>query len=203
MKPMILILLLLFVFLITALAIPQKVLGFIKTSNGIRRLIAVLIFLSVIGGFFFYAMWSWNQYQNEREEQLAAIPIEQYLDSIKQVYPNYLDNEAVFKKIVADFEQWLGTDIPGKLEGEPMEIFGSLMEIGGVYKVSFVSRGNAHIIVTDEDFGEEKAAQLDTRKTYKITGGKFVGYTEPIMGIASLDFGRIYVEGLTVEEMDY
>lgn len=200
---MILILLLLFVFLITALAIPQKVLGFIKTSNGIRRLIAVLIFLSVIGGFFFYAMWSWNQYQNEREEQLAAIPIEQYVDSIKQVYPNYMDNEAVFKKIIDDFEQWLGTDIPGKLEGEPMKVFGSLMEIGGVYEVSFVSRGDAYIVVIDEDFGEDKAAQLDVTKTYKITGGKFVRYDEPLFGIVSLDFGRIYVTDLTVEEMEY
>lgn len=200
---MILIPLLLFVFLITALAIPQKVLGFIKTSNGIRRLIAVLIFLSVIGGFFFYAMWSVSQYDKERQEQIAAVPIEQYLDSIKHVYPNYMVNEAVFKKIIDNFEQWFGTDIPGKLQGEPMEIYGSLREIGGVFEVSFVSKGDAHIVVIDEDFGEDKAAQLDVTKTYKITGGKFVRYDEPLMGIVSLDFGRIYVTDLTVEEMDY
>lgn len=198
---MILILLLLFVFLITALAIPQKVLGFIKTSNGIRRLIAVLIFLSVIGGFFFYAMWSWNQYQNEREEQLAAIPIEQYADSIMKAYPNFAGNDAVMETICEDFEKRLEV-IPGILEDEPFYMVGGIHEVAGRYYLMLASEGVASVRVWDENLAKKTAVKLDKKKMYKITGGKFDRYEPSGLSLThSLSLGTIYINDIELEEI--
>lgn len=198
---MILILLLLAVFLITALAVPQKVLGFVKTSNGIRRLIAVLIVITVIGGFFFYAMWSWNQQQNEREEQLAAVPLEHYADSMMNAYPNYAGNDAVMKTICEDFEKRL-EDIPGILEDEPFHIVGGIDEVAGRYYLNLASDGVASVKVWDENLAKETAVKLDKNKIYKITGGKYDRYEPSVLSLTHfLSLGTIYINDIELEEI--
>ena len=125
--------------------------------------------------------------------------LDQYVDSITKVYPNYLGNIAVVKVICEDFEKCI-SPLPGVLDGKDFHIVG-ISDIGGKTSVMFAC-SQPSVSVWCEDYGTENAAKLDQSKNYRITGGTIDHYV-PEQGIAHqwLDLGEVYVKDLTVEEI--
>lgn len=137
------------------------------------------------------------------EEKTPTTQLEQFVDSMKNVYPNYKGNIAINKKIGEAFASNL-TTIPGILEDESFHIVG-ISEIVGKYNIMLAlehSGMETSLSVWCEDFGEEKAATLDNTKLYRLTGG-IVETITPKMGIAGpyINLGNVYVKDLTVEEI--
>lgn len=139
--------------------------------------------------------------QTVTTEEKTTTQLEQFVDSMKKIYPNYIENIAVNNKICKAFASDL-TTIPGILEGEDFHIVG-IGEIGGIYRVMLASNGiETSVSVWCEDFGEAKAAALDIKKLYRLTGGT-VEKIVPTEGASGhfLDLGNVYVKDLTVEEI--
>lgn len=137
------------------------------------------------------------------EEKTPITKLEQFVDSMKKVYPNYEGNIAISKKIGDAFAGKLAI-FPGILEDESFRIVG-ISEIGGKYNLMLALKHSdmeCSLSVWCEDFGEEKAAALDNTKLYRLTGGTIETIT-PKSGIAGpyLELGDVYVKDLTVEEI--
>lgn len=136
-----------------------------------------------------------------RQQQASepVSPFRQYVDSITKAHPNYSGNIAVQKMIGEDFLKHI-TPFPGILEGVSFSVV-NMGETAGKTIVMFSSY-DPSLYLWCEDYGTEKAAQLDTKKSYKIAGGTFDRY-EPVEGVANayLQLGSVFVRDLAMEEV--
>jgi uncharacterized lipoprotein len=148
---------------------------------------------------FFIVLLALAACSDKQQAEKSGTPFEQYVDSITKVYPNFKGNIAVQEKICEDFGRHLNA-LPGILEGAQFDIV-NMGEVAGKTMVMFTCK-TGDVTLWCEDFGTEKAAQLDKSKSYKVTGGTLERYV-PTHGIAGdlLKLGEVYVKDLTVEEI--
>lgn len=123
--------------------------------------------------------------------------LDQYVDSITKVYPNYSGNIAVQKMIGEDFVNHLAKK-PDVLSGTAFK----LVNIGEVAGKTMVMFSCDHLYLWCEDYGTENAAKLDNTKAYRIAGGEFDMY-EPVEGVAGqqLKLGSVFYRNLVMEEI--
>jgi hypothetical protein len=140
-----------------------------------------------------------------KQESNSGTPLDQFVDSITKVYPNYAGNITVQNKISAELEKRI-SPLPGILEGTKF-MFDNVAEIGGSILIMFslageTSAGVTTLLVSCDDFDKDIAATLDNTKTYKITGGTVVNF-EAQRGVAEqwLYLGKVDVKDLKVEEI--
>lgn len=142
---------------------------------------------------------------DKQQASNPGTPLDQFVDSITKVYPNYAGNITVQNEISAELEKRI-SPLPGILEGTKFQ-FDNVAEIGGSILIMFslageTSAGVTTLLVSCDDFDKDIAATLDKTKTYKITGGTVVNF-EAQKGMAEqwLYLGKVEVKDLTVEEI--
>lgn len=140
------------------------------------------------------------------EVKTPTTKLELFVDSMKNVYPNYKGNITVAQKICDDFKQHL-TTLPGILKDSPFHITG-IAEIRGIKEEDNYLTISLHcdvggLSIWCDHFDRQQAANIDNNKLYKITGGNVVGY-KGAHGIAGelLDLGDINVSDLELTEIE-
>lgn len=139
------------------------------------------------------------------EEKVADAPathLEQFVDSMKAVYPNYKGNIAVGKKMSEALENRLAV-LPGVLDDAQFYIVG-IGEIAGSFNVmlSYEGSKDINLLIWCANFGKDKAAKLDKTKLYRVTSGTLVSTDHDTMPIPSkVELGQFTFKDLEVEEI--
>ena len=139
------------------------------------------------------------------EEKVADAPathLEQFVDSMKAVYPNYKGNIAVGKKMSEALENRLAV-LPGVLDDAQFYIVG-IGEIAGSFNLMLAYEGSndINLLIWCDDFGKDNAAKLDKTKLYRVTSGTFVSAEHDVMTMPSkIELGQFTFKDLVVEEI--
>lgn len=146
---------------------------------------------------FFIVLLAMASCTGNQQKETKGTALEQYVDSITNVYPNYSGNIAAQQMIGEDFIKRLATH-PEILDGTVFK----LVNIGEIAGKTMVMFSSDYLYLWSEDYGTENAAKLDKSKSYKIVAGEFDKY-EPVDGVAgpSLKLGSVYYRNLAMEEI--